>query len=77
MTARSQDESTSAMDTWVREDGAAFLRATVREDGSWPIDTNLATWVTTQSVNALSRAGLREHLAPPERERLRHGQESI
>lgn len=51
--------------------GAAFLRATVRDDGSWPIDTNLATWVTTQSVNALSPAGLREHLAPPERERIR------
>ncbi|MEQ8762958.1 MAG: prenyltransferase/squalene oxidase repeat-containing protein [Planctomycetota bacterium] len=31
-----------------------FLRETVREDGSWPIDTNLATWVTTLSVNALS-----------------------
>jgi squalene-hopene/tetraprenyl-beta-curcumene cyclase len=33
---------------------AAFLAATVRPDGSWPIDTNLATWVTTLSVNALS-----------------------
>jgi squalene-hopene/tetraprenyl-beta-curcumene cyclase len=26
----------------------------VRPDGCWPIDTNLATWVTTLSVNALS-----------------------
>ena len=26
-------------------------------DGSWPIDTNLATWVTTLSVNALAAAG--------------------
>src|SRR6185369_8668436 len=25
----------------------------VRDDGSWPIDTNLATWVTTLAVNAL------------------------
>src|SRR5439155_8918453 len=25
-----------------------------REDGSWPIDTNLSTWVTTLSVNALA-----------------------
>src|SRR5205814_2417223 len=24
------------------------------DDGSWPIDTNLATWVTTLSVNALA-----------------------
>jgi squalene-hopene/tetraprenyl-beta-curcumene cyclase len=28
----------------------------VRKDGSWPIDTNLATWVTTLSVNALASA---------------------
>ena len=32
----------------------AFLAATVRPDGSWPIDTNLATWGTTLSVNALA-----------------------
>lgn len=38
----------------VAEKGAAFLRASIREDGSWPIDTNLATWVTTLSVKALS-----------------------
>ena len=30
-----------------------FLIESVRADGSWPIDTNLATWVTTLSVNAL------------------------
>ena len=30
-----------------------FLVRSVRPDGSWPIDTNLATWVTTLSVNAL------------------------
>ena len=34
-----------------------FLAASVRPDGSWPIDTNLATWVTTLSVNALAAAG--------------------
>ena len=32
---------------------AAFLKETVRPDGSWPIDTDLATWVTTLAVNAL------------------------
>lgn len=31
-----------------------FIVASVRPDGSWPIDTNLATWVTTLSVNALA-----------------------
>ncbi|MCA9063624.1 MAG: squalene--hopene cyclase, partial [Planctomycetaceae bacterium] len=30
-----------------------FIEQSVREDGSWPIDTNLATWVTTLSINAL------------------------
>lgn len=31
----------------------AFLRASAKPDGSWPIDTNLATWVTTLSIKAL------------------------
>lgn len=31
-----------------------FIETSVREDGSWPIDTNLTTWVTTLSVNALT-----------------------
>lgn len=31
----------------------AFLTASMRADGSWPIDTNLATWGTTLSVKAL------------------------
>jgi len=33
--------------------GLEFLLASVRPDGSWPIDTNLATWTTTLSVNAI------------------------
>ncbi len=36
--------------------GVEFLLRTVRPDGSWPIDVNLATWVTTLSVNALGDA---------------------
>ena len=31
-----------------------FLRRSARDDGSWPIDENLATWLTTLSVNALA-----------------------
>lgn len=31
-----------------------FLLRSQREDGAWPIDTNLATWGTTLSVKALS-----------------------
>ena len=39
--------------------GVEFLLKSQRSDGSWPIDTNLATWVTTLAVNALdSRAGV-------------------
>ncbi len=34
-----------------------FLVNAVRPDGSWAIDSNLATWVTTLSVNALATAG--------------------
>jgi squalene-hopene/tetraprenyl-beta-curcumene cyclase len=37
----------------VAEKAAEFLEKNVREDGSWPIDTHLATWVTSLSVNAL------------------------
>ncbi|MCG8580246.1 MAG: squalene--hopene cyclase, partial [Bacteroidales bacterium] len=33
--------------------GIGFLTDTVREDGSWPIDTNLAAWVTSLSVRAM------------------------
>ena len=47
--------------------GVAFLTASVREDGSWPIDTNLATWLTTLSINALGGAAF----TPAERRRLR------
>ena len=34
--------------------GVEFLVKSARADGSWAIDTNLATWVTTLSINALA-----------------------
>ena len=37
----------------VVEKGINFLINQQREDGSWPIDTDLSTWVTTLSVKAL------------------------
>jgi len=37
--------------------GIDFLTASARDDGSWPIDTNLSTWVTTQAIDALTHAG--------------------
>jgi squalene-hopene/tetraprenyl-beta-curcumene cyclase len=33
--------------------GVEFLLASVRADGSWPIDTNLAVWNSAQAVTAL------------------------
>jgi squalene-hopene/tetraprenyl-beta-curcumene cyclase len=41
------------VDHAVTERGLKFLKASQRPDGSWPIDTNLSTWLTTLAVNAL------------------------
>lgn len=38
----------------------SFLERSMRDDGSWPIDTNLATWATTLSLGAL-RDSTSEH----------------
>lgn len=50
-----------------------FIEDSVREDGSWPIDTNLTTWVSTLSVNALSVpiGDSADVLDPNERETIR------
>jgi len=37
--------------------GVQFLVDSVREDGSWPIDTNLATWNTSLALKALDNGG--------------------
>lgn len=51
--------------------GVAFLAASQRSDGAWPIDTNLATWGTTLSVAALAGGGrLAGWLDRHERERV-------
>ncbi|MBW8331373.1 MAG: hypothetical protein K0M40_05080 [Prolixibacteraceae bacterium] len=34
-------------------DGMSFLKRTQREDGSWPIDIDLSTWVTTLAVKSI------------------------
>lgn len=52
--------------------GLDFLAGTARGDGAWPIDTNLATWVTTQSLAALAAGGnLESHLDSDQRRNLR------
>jgi prenyltransferase beta subunit len=40
-------------DNQIVNKGLEFLRNQQRGDGSWPIDTDLSTWVTTLSVKAL------------------------
>jgi squalene-hopene/tetraprenyl-beta-curcumene cyclase len=46
--------------------GLDFLTRSAQDDGSWPIDTNLATWLTTLSVNAMPA-----RIAFEDRQRLR------
>src|SRR5262249_18368453 len=42
--------------------GVQFLLRAARPDGSWAIDSDLSTWVTTLSINALAAAGELENL---------------
>lgn len=53
--------------------GIDFLVNSVREDGSWPIDTDLANWVTSLSINALPAVEDSDKaLSEAERQRLCH-----
>lgn len=45
--------SSGYADHKVVEQGIGFLKRQQRSDGSWPIDTDLANWVTTLSVKAM------------------------
>src|SRR5438874_1573460 len=46
----------------VAREGVRFLVNGVRPDGSWAIDSNLATWVTTLAINALAGVGALDEL---------------
>ena len=46
--------ATGRVEHSVVRSGVQFILQSVREDGSWPIDTNLATWNTTLALNALA-----------------------
>jgi squalene-hopene/tetraprenyl-beta-curcumene cyclase len=56
-------------DTLVALRCASFIRASVRADGSWPIDTHLATWGTTLAVKALAHQ--EQTLTPEQRQSIR------
>jgi squalene-hopene/tetraprenyl-beta-curcumene cyclase len=45
--------ATGRADHPITKNAVRFIRESIRPDGSWPIDTNLATWVTTLAVNGL------------------------
>ena len=48
-----------------------FLVDTVRDDGSWPIDTNLCFWLSTLSIKSLAtKDGFDDALSTPEQEDL-------
>jgi squalene-hopene/tetraprenyl-beta-curcumene cyclase len=56
-------------DLEVVRDGMSFLKRTQREDGSWPIDIDLSTWVTTLAVKSL-RNNLDKVLPPAEKQQI-------
>jgi len=49
--------SAGGRDHPVTQEGVKFLLDSMLADGSWPIDTNLATWTTTLAMGALAGAG--------------------
>jgi squalene-hopene/tetraprenyl-beta-curcumene cyclase len=56
-------------DLEVVRDGISFLKRTQRDDGSWPIDIDLSTWVTTLAVKSL-RSQIKEVISPEDRGKL-------
>ena len=50
----------------VAQKGMAFLTAAQRPDGSWPIDTNLSTWLSTHAIKLLAP----DHLTDDDRRAL-------
>ncbi|GAA5508681.1 prenyltransferase/squalene oxidase repeat-containing protein [Novipirellula caenicola] len=46
--------ATGRGDCDVSRDAIRFLHQSMNADGSWPIDTNLATWITSLAVSALA-----------------------
>lgn len=51
-------------DAEVTSRGIDFLCKTQRADGSWPIDTNLATWTTTLATLAIANSARHAIIAP-------------
>jgi squalene-hopene/tetraprenyl-beta-curcumene cyclase len=56
-------------DLEVVRDGIAFLKRSQREDGSWPIDIDLSTWVSSLAVKSL-RSQINEIIPAEDRGKL-------
>ena len=56
-------------ETEVVKKGIQFLKRTQRKDGSWPIDVDLSTWVTSLSVKAY-RSGLTGFLTTDQQDKI-------
>ncbi|NOY97278.1 MAG: squalene--hopene cyclase [Chlorobi bacterium] len=56
-------------ETSVVRKGIEFLKTTQRKDGSWPIDVDLSTWVTSLSVKAF-RSNLGRFLTPGQQDKI-------
>jgi squalene-hopene/tetraprenyl-beta-curcumene cyclase len=54
----------------VAQKGLRFIFDSVQGDGSWAIDTNLATWVTTLSINALAQSSTLEDDIPTDQRKI-------
>ena len=63
--------ATGRADHAVAKNGVDFLASSVGTDGSWPIDTNLATWNTTLAINALASSSTGDTLEDVVRSALR------
>jgi len=65
--------SSAEKDNEVVLKGTQFLIDSARDDGSWPIDTDLAIWLTTLSVNALAaNPNFKDTLSFQERKTIRN-----
>lgn len=56
----------------VVDNGLVFLEKQQRNDGSWPIDTDLSTWVTTLIIKAWGDSEIKNVLKPEEINHLRN-----
>lgn len=70
MSLATSPTKTSGDEAQILTHGLKFLESSQRENGSWAIDTDLAIWLTTLSVNALSTSEDLQSLPDSDRQKL-------